>query len=69
VATGVAAVDAWSGAEDDAVALLEQVVGATPGFAPAYFTRDPLFRVPLAANERYRVLSERLEAQLRSTEL
>jgi TolB-like protein/DNA-binding winged helix-turn-helix (wHTH) protein len=68
-AAGAAAACAWSGAEDEAVALLEEYSSATPGPAPALITRDPLFNVPLARNARYRALADRLEAQMRSTEL
>jgi TolB-like protein/DNA-binding winged helix-turn-helix (wHTH) protein len=67
--SGVAAAYAWSGAEDEAVALLEEYSSATPGPGPALITRDPLFSVPLARNARYRALADRLEAQMRSTEL
>ncbi|HSC07450.1 MAG TPA: winged helix-turn-helix domain-containing protein [Steroidobacteraceae bacterium] len=68
-AAGVAAAYAWSGAEDEAVALLEEYSSATPGPGPALITRDPLFSVPLGRNERYRALASRLEAQMRSTKL
>jgi tetratricopeptide (TPR) repeat protein len=69
VAAGAAAAYAWSGAEDEAVATLEQLGSAVPGLGPARFTRDPLFSVPLARNARYRALADRLEAQMRSTRL
>jgi TolB-like protein/DNA-binding winged helix-turn-helix (wHTH) protein len=66
---GVAAAHAWLGAEEQAAALLEEYSKATPGPGPAMITRDPLFSVPLAGNARYRALADRLEAQMRSTEL
>jgi tetratricopeptide (TPR) repeat protein len=68
-AAGVAAAYAWLGAEDEAVAVLEEYSGAMPGPGPALIARDPLFNVPLADNERYRALADRLEAQMRSTRL
>jgi TolB-like protein/DNA-binding winged helix-turn-helix (wHTH) protein len=68
-AAGAAAAYAWSGAENDAVAVLEACSSATPGPGPGLITRDPLFSVPLANNARYRALADRLEAQMRSTEL
>jgi hypothetical protein len=36
---------------------------------PARITRDPIFSVPLARNARYRALADRLEEQMRSTQL
>ena len=69
IAAGAAAAYAWSGAGDKAVGLLEELATATPGALPAQITRDPMFAVPLAQNTRYRALSDRLEAQIRSTEL
>lgn len=68
-AAGAAGAFAWSRAEDEAVAVLEQLAAAKPGVSPAYLTRDPLYLVPLAKNARYRALAERLEAQIRSAEL
>jgi hypothetical protein len=68
-AAGVAAAYAWLGAEDEAVAVLEEYSSAKPGPGPALIARDPLFSVPLAENERYRALADRLEAQMRSTRL
>jgi hypothetical protein len=67
--SGAAAAYAWSGAEEQAVALLEEYSKARPGPGPAMITRDPLFTVPLARNARYRALADRLEAQMRSTRL
>jgi hypothetical protein len=69
VAYGAAASYAWSGAEANAVSVLEQLATTNPGFGPAYIARDPFFTVPLAKNARYGALVERLEAQMRSTEL
>jgi hypothetical protein len=59
-----AAAFAWSGAEDDAVSVLEELAEATLGVGPAWVARDPLYTVPLASNARYRALTRRLEAQL-----
>ena len=69
VAMIAAAVLAWAGAEDEAVQLLERLSATTPGIGPAWVARDPLYVVPLARNSRYRVLAERLEAQLGDTDL
>lgn len=68
-AVGAAAAYAWSGAEDEAATLLEELSTATPGAGPAWITRDPTYNVPLAKNPRYRALADRLEAQVRSSEL
>jgi len=64
-ASAVAArVFAWAGAEDEAVALLEQLAVLRPGLLPAEITRDPLYFIPLTENSRYRALAERLEVQI-----
>jgi len=60
-----ARVFAWAGAEDEAVALLEQLAAAKPGLAPAEVTRDPLYFTPLARNARYQALVARLEIQMK----
>jgi hypothetical protein len=39
---------AWSGAQDEAAALLDELADATPSDGPAKITRDPLYAVPLA---------------------
>jgi tetratricopeptide (TPR) repeat protein len=65
----LAAVYAWSGAEDDAVNLLEQLATSIPGPGPAEITRDPLYTIPLAHNVRFQQLVARLEAQMRATKL
>jgi hypothetical protein len=68
-ASAVAArVFAWAGAEDEAVALLEQLATARPGLAPAEITRDPLYFTPLARNAGYQKLVARLEAQMKDYE-
>jgi TolB-like protein len=69
VATLVAAIYAWSDAQDEAVALLEELSTAIPGPGPASIARDPLFAIPLAENPRFRALVERLEQQMRATHL
>jgi TolB-like protein/DNA-binding winged helix-turn-helix (wHTH) protein len=60
---------AWSGAEEEALALLEELSTSVPGLAPAEISRDPLYSVPLASNARYRALSARMEEQMRATKL
>jgi hypothetical protein len=66
-ASAVAArVLAWAGAEDEAVALLEQLAILKPGLSPAEITRDPLYFIPLARSARYRALADRLELQIKN---
>jgi TolB-like protein len=65
----IAAVYAWSGAEDQAVELLEHIATRIPGPGPAEIARDPLYTVPLAHNARYQQLNARLEAQMRAMKL
>jgi hypothetical protein len=68
----VASVYAWSGAGDDAAALLEQLSTQIPmalDCGPATITRDPLYTVPLAGNARYKALQAKLEAQMAATKL
>jgi len=69
VASAMAAVYAWSGAQDEAVVLLEELSTARPGGGPAWITRDPTYAVPLARNPRYQKLVVRLEAEMRDTKL
>jgi len=64
VAYGAAVVYSWSGAQDDAVDVLEELVGG-----PAWITRDPLFAIPLAGNARYQELAARFEAQMQASGL
>jgi TolB-like protein len=67
-----AAVYAWSGAADDADALLEQASTEIPmitELGPAAIARDPLYTVPLAGNARYKALQAKLEAQMAATKL
>jgi hypothetical protein len=63
-ASQLAKVFAWAGAEDEAVALLEEIASDYPALGPAEITRDPLYSVPLAANARYQALEQRLEAEI-----
>jgi hypothetical protein len=58
---------AWSGARDQAAGLLDELAEATPSDGPAKITRDPLYSVPLAGNERYEQLTDRLESRIRAT--
>jgi TolB-like protein/DNA-binding winged helix-turn-helix (wHTH) protein len=55
---------AWAGAEDQAVDLLEQLSTGFITVGPALITRDPLYAIPLANNERYKKLSGKLEAEI-----
>src|SRR5207344_1450372 len=64
-AGSAAAVYAWAGAQDEAVALLEQLSTVRPGLRPASITRSPIYAIPLAKNPRYQALVRRLEAQMR----
>jgi hypothetical protein len=57
---------AWSGAQDEAAALLDELADATPSDGPAKITRDPLYAVPLAGNKRYEQITDRLEARIRA---
>jgi TolB-like protein len=54
----------WSGAQDEAAALLDELAEAIPSDGPANITRDPLYAVPLAGNTRYEQISARLEARM-----
>ena len=60
----LARVDAWCGAEEDAVALLRELSSSRPGVGPSSVTRDPLFAIPLARTSSFRALSDRLESTL-----
>ncbi len=60
---------AWSGAQDEAVAVLERLATSVPGLPPAAITRDPIYAVPLARNLRYQALVAGLEAQMKATHL
>ncbi len=64
-----ARVYAWSGAHEQAGALLEELAASTPGMPPAEITRDPLYAVPLKEDARFQTLSARLEDQMRSLNL
>jgi len=68
-AQATAGIYAWSGAPDEAVALLEELSSTRPGLLPAWITRDPLYAIPLAQGPRYQALVDRLEAQMRDTKL
>jgi TolB-like protein/DNA-binding winged helix-turn-helix (wHTH) protein len=69
VAAVAARVHAWSGGEEEAVTLLEDLATATPGLAPGFEARDPLFSVPLGQNQRFAALVARLESQIREFKL
>ena len=68
-ATHVAMLDAWCGAQDDAVELLRQLSSSRPGIGPAMVTRDPLFTMPLGQLPAFRALTESLESEIRATRL
>jgi len=55
---------AWSGAEEEAVDLLDSLSTNYPGLGPAEITRDPLYSIPLAKNHRYKILEKRLESEI-----
>jgi len=69
VAAVAARVHAWSGNQDDAVTLLEELATATPGLPPGLFGPDPLYSVPLGRNPRFMALVARQESQTRETKL
>jgi hypothetical protein len=60
-----ARVFAWAGADDEAIALLEQLAIAKPGLGPGEITRDPLYFIPLANHPRYQALVARLELEMK----
>jgi TolB-like protein/DNA-binding winged helix-turn-helix (wHTH) protein len=55
---------AWSGATDDAAALLVTLATRFPRTGPADIARDPLYAVPLADNMSYKRLARDLEAEI-----
>jgi TolB-like protein/DNA-binding winged helix-turn-helix (wHTH) protein len=55
---------AWAGAEEAAVDLLEQLSTGSISIGPAFITRDPLYAIPLANNEKYKELSKKLETEI-----
>jgi hypothetical protein len=60
----IAMVYAWSGAEEDAVDLIEGLTVRYPGVGPAEIAREPLFTVPLAKNARFLALLAKLEHEI-----
>jgi TolB-like protein/DNA-binding winged helix-turn-helix (wHTH) protein len=68
-ALNVAEVDAWCGAPDEAIGLLQQLAHGRPGSGPAEITRDPLLSVPLGSVPAYRRLTDELEAAMRTMKL
>jgi hypothetical protein len=69
MASLAARVDAWCGAPDAAVTLLQQLADGRPGKGPALITRDPLLNVPLGQTPAYKALSGRLEADMQQLRL
>jgi hypothetical protein len=59
---------AWAGSHDEAAELLPDLSSGFPGLGPAEITRDPLYSVPLADNEKYRALERRLESEIESNQ-
>jgi TolB-like protein len=57
---------AWSGAQDEAVASLENLSTSVPGLWPWEIIIDPVWAVPLAQNDHYKNLSARIEAQMKN---
>jgi hypothetical protein len=55
---------AWSGAQDQALDILEGLSGGLPALGPAAITRDPLFAVPLHNSARYARLKQKLELEI-----
>jgi tetratricopeptide (TPR) repeat protein len=55
---------AWSGAESEAIGLLEGLSGQAFSMGPAAITRDALFARRLKQQPRYVVLEQRLEAEI-----
>jgi TolB-like protein/DNA-binding winged helix-turn-helix (wHTH) protein len=60
----VAMILAWADAQDESVALLERLSNQYPGVGPAEITREPLYLAPLTQNARYRLLGQKLEAEI-----
>jgi TolB-like protein/DNA-binding winged helix-turn-helix (wHTH) protein len=60
----VARILAWASAENEAVALLEQLAAGNRRLGPASIVRDPLYSVPLAGQGRYDALKARLESEI-----
>ncbi len=65
----VAAPLAWAGAQDESLAVLEEMATSIPALMPAQIARDPVLAVALAGNVRYQTLIARLEAQMAATKL
>ena len=65
----VARAYAWNGEENEAVKLLETLVGAAPGMQPGFIAKDPLLTVPLSRNEPFQSLAARLDEQMRNAPL
>jgi TolB-like protein len=66
----VAGVYAWSGAQDEATTLLEQLSTEIPmSVPPAVIGRDPLYETPLASNARYQALKAKIEVQMAAMKL
>jgi len=65
----LAPVLAWSGAQDEAAAMLDELSTSVPGMPPAVIARDALIATTLSGNARYKALVVRLEAQMAATKL
>jgi TolB-like protein len=65
----LAPVLAWSGAQDEAAAMLDELSTSVPGMSPAAIARDALIATTLSGNARYKALQAKLEAQMAATKL
>jgi tetratricopeptide (TPR) repeat protein len=65
----VAAVYAWNGAHDQAVALLGNLATEISGPGPGEITRDPIYTMPLADDAGFKALVSKLEAQMRALKI
>ena len=62
-----ATVLAWTGCEDEAVTMLEELAISKPGLAPLSICIEPMLSAPLAGNARYQALCARLAEQVTAT--
>ena len=61
----VTAIYAWSGAEDDAVDMLDELGTKAPGVGPASVAHNLSYSIPLAYNARFGDLMSRLDSEMR----
>jgi TolB-like protein/DNA-binding winged helix-turn-helix (wHTH) protein len=65
--SALAAVFAWSGAEEEAMRVLNELATHLPGPGPALLGNDPLFTIPLRRSARFQALVSHLETRMRET--